>query len=95
LYYAFATIYLLHGIGLQVVRRNPFLARHFASCAASCAAALLLPSAAKLWRDAGESLEEVSRIPDHSSLTATTTYLRRLEGQEDRSWEKVAPAIGL
>jgi site-specific recombinase XerD len=52
-------------------------------------------SAAKLRRDAGESVEEVSRFLDHSSLAVTTTYLRRLEGQEDRSWEKVAAAIGL
>ena len=52
-------------------------------------------SAAKLRRDAGESVEEVSRFLDHSSLAVTTTYLRRLEGQEDRSWEKVAAAIGV
>jgi integrase len=52
-------------------------------------------SAAKLRRDAGESVEEVSRFLDHSSLAVTTTYLRRLEGQEDKSWEKVAAAIGL
>ncbi len=52
-------------------------------------------SAAKLRRDAGESVEEVSRFLDHSSLAVTTTYLRRLEGQEDRSWAKVADAIGL
>jgi integrase len=52
-------------------------------------------SAAKLRRDAGESVEEVSRFLDHSSLAVTTTYLRRLEGQEDRSWEKIASAIGL
>ena len=52
-------------------------------------------SAAKLRRDAGESVEEVSRFLDHSSLAVTTTYLRRLEGQEDRGWEKVATAIGL
>jgi site-specific recombinase XerD len=52
-------------------------------------------SAAKLRRDAGESVEEVSRFLDHSSLAVTTTYLRRLEGQEDRSWEKVALSIGL
>jgi hypothetical protein len=32
---------------------------------------------------------------DHSSLAVTTTYLRRLEGQEDKSWEKVAAAIGV
>jgi integrase len=51
-------------------------------------------SAAKLKRDAGESIEEVSRFLDHSSLAVTTTYLRRLEGQEDKSWEKVAAAIG-
>jgi hypothetical protein len=47
------------------------------------------------WRDARESVEEVSRFLDHSSLAVTTTYLRRLEGQEDRGWEKVAAAIGL
>lgn len=52
-------------------------------------------SAAKLRRDAGESIEEVSRFLDHSSLAVTTTYLRRLEGQEDKSWFKVAEAIGL
>ncbi len=42
-------------------------------------------SAAKLRRDAGESIEEVSRFLDHSSLAVTSTYLRRLEGQEDHS----------
>lgn len=52
-------------------------------------------SAAKLRRDAGESVEEVSRFLDHSSLAVTTTYLRRLEGQEDRSWEKVAAILRL
>jgi site-specific recombinase XerD len=52
-------------------------------------------SAAKLRRDAGESVEEVSRFLDHSSLAVTTTYLRRLEGQEDRSWARVAEAIGV
>ena len=31
----------------------------------------------------GESIEDVSRFLDHSSLAVTTTYLRRLEGQED------------
>jgi site-specific recombinase XerD len=52
-------------------------------------------SAAKLRRDAGESIEDVSRFLDHSSLAVTTIYLRRLEGQEDRSWGKVAEAIGV
>jgi len=52
-------------------------------------------SAAKLRRAAGESVEDVSRFLDHSSLAVTTTYLRRLEGQEDKSWSRVAEAIGL
>jgi len=56
---------------------------------------VLRHSAAKLRRDAGESIEEVSRFLDHSSLAVTTVYLRRLEGQEDRGWGKVAEAIGL
>jgi len=56
---------------------------------------ILRHSAAKLRRDAGESVEDVSRFLDHSSLAVTTVYLRRLEGQEDRSWDKVAAAIGV
>jgi site-specific recombinase XerD len=52
-------------------------------------------SAAKLRREAGESVEEVSRFLDHSSLAVTTTYLRRLEGQQDKGWAKVAEAIGV
>ena len=52
-------------------------------------------SAAKLRRDAGESIEAVSSFLDHSSLAVTSVYLRRLEGVEDRSWPDVALAIGL
>ena len=52
-------------------------------------------SAAKLRRDAGQTVEEVSRFLDHSSLAVTTTYLRRLEGQADTAWERVAEAIGI
>jgi site-specific recombinase XerD len=52
-------------------------------------------SAAKLRRDAGESIENVSRFLDHSSLQVTSIYLRRLEGEADASWGKVAAAIGL
>ena len=55
----------------------------------------MLHSAAKLRRDVGESVEDVSRFLDHSSLAVTTVYLRRLEGQEDRSWHKVAEALGV
>ena len=56
---------------------------------------VLRHTAAKLRRDAGESIEDVSRFLDHSSLAVTTIYLRRLEGQEDKGWGKVAEAIGV
>ena len=51
--------------------------------------------AAQLRRDAGESVEEVSRFLDHSSLAVTTVYLRRLEGDRHRSWSKVAESLGV
>ena len=56
---------------------------------------VLRHTAAKLRRDAGETIEAVSAFLDHSSLAVTTTYLRRLEGVEDRTWPEVAAAIGL
>jgi integrase/recombinase XerC len=56
---------------------------------------VLRHTAAKLRRDAGESIEAVSQFLDHSSLAVTTVYLRRLEGQEDRTWREVAEAIGV
>jgi site-specific recombinase XerD len=56
---------------------------------------VLRHSAAKLRRDAGESVEAVSSFLDHSSLAVTTTYLRRLEGQTDTAWRQVALAIGI
>ena len=40
-------------------------------------------------------LEAVSAFLDHSSLAVTTTYLRRLEGATDETWDKVAEAIGV
>jgi len=52
-------------------------------------------SAAKLRREAGETVEEVSRFLDHSSLAVTSVYLRRLEGDQDNGWQHVARAIGL
>jgi integrase/recombinase XerC len=55
---------------------------------------VLRHSSAKLRRDAGESIEAVSSFLDHSSLAVTTVYLRRLEGESDRAWSKVAAAIG-
>jgi integrase/recombinase XerC len=56
---------------------------------------VLRHTAAKLRRDAGESIEDVSAFLDHSSLAVTTVYLRRLEGTEDRAWRDVAEAIGV
>ena len=52
-------------------------------------------SAAKLRRDAGESVEQVGQFLDHSNLAVTTTYLRRLEGDRDTTWQQVAQAIGV
>ena len=56
---------------------------------------ILRHTAAKLRRDAGESIEAVSSFLDHSSLAVTTVYLRRLEGDSDAGWPDVAGAIGL
>jgi integrase/recombinase XerC len=56
---------------------------------------VLRHTAAKLRRNAGESVEAVSSFLDHSSLAVTTVYLRRLEGQADRTWSQVASAIGV
>jgi integrase/recombinase XerC len=56
---------------------------------------ILRHTAAKLRREAGESVEAVSAFLDHSSLAVTTVYLRRLEGVEDRAWAEVAAAIGV
>jgi integrase/recombinase XerC len=56
---------------------------------------ILRHAAAKLRRDVGESIEDISRFLDHSSLAVTTVYLRQLEGQEDKAWSRVAEAIGV
>lgn len=56
---------------------------------------ILRHSAAKLRRDAGASIEAVSSFLDHSSLAVTSVYLRRLEGEADRTWPEVAMAIGV
>lgn len=56
---------------------------------------ILRHSAAKLQRDAGESVKQVSRFLDHSSLAVTTVYLRQLEGDQNTTWEQVATALGV
>lgn len=52
-------------------------------------------SAAKLRREAGESVEQVSRFLDHSSLAVTSVYLRQLEGDRDTTWQHVAATLGI
>jgi integrase/recombinase XerC len=72
------------------------LQRHFAEAGLPSAGVhIFRHTAAKLRRDAGESIEAVSSFLDHSSLAVTTTYLRRLEGEEDAGWAKVAESIGV
>ena len=56
---------------------------------------VLRHTAAKLRRDAGASIGAVSSFLDHSSLAVTSVYLRRLEGETDRTWPDVAVAIGV
>jgi len=56
---------------------------------------ILRHSAAKLRRDAGESIEDVSRFLDHSNLAVTTVYLRKLEGERDERWRRVAEELGV
>ena len=51
-------------------------------------------TAAKLRRDAGETVEDVSRFLDHSSLAVTTVYLRRLEGEQDKVGQKWRRRLG-
>jgi integrase len=87
------------GAGAKGVSGSTFYARFRRYLAAAglqpAGLHVLRHSAAKLRRDAGEPVEAVSAFLDHSSLAVTTTYLRRLEGVEDQSWERVAEAIGM
>jgi len=46
-------------------------------------------------RHAGERVEAASAFLDHSSLQVTSVDLRRLEGEAEGSWGKVAAAIGV
>ena len=52
-------------------------------------------SAAKLRREAGETVEQASRFLDHPSLAVTSVYLRQLERDRDTTWEHVATALGI
>lgn len=52
-------------------------------------------TAAKLRRDAGASLEDVSAFLGHASITTTAVYLRRLEGWRDDGWREVSRLLAL
>lgn len=86
------------GAGERGVTSSTFYARFRRYLAAAglplAGVHVLRHSAAKLRREAGESIESVSSFLDHSSLAVTTVYLRRLEGEQDHAWPDVAAAIG-
>ena len=52
-------------------------------------------TAAKLRRNNGASIEDVSALLGHRSIATTATYLARMEGEEDKGWEGVATALGV
>ena len=52
-------------------------------------------TAAKLLRNNGASIEDVSALLRHRSIATTATYLARMEGEEDKGWEGVATALGV
>lgn len=56
---------------------------------------VLRHTAAKLRREAGASIEDVSALLGHTSVATTATYLARLEGERDEGWLAVMPALGL
>jgi len=56
---------------------------------------VLRHAAAKMRSDARQSVEEVSRFLDHSSLAVTSLYLRLIEVVENSRWSNVAQAIGI
>ena len=52
-------------------------------------------SAAKLRRDSGASIEEVSSFLGHRNLATTARYLVRLQGERDSGWPAVAVVLGV
>ena len=87
------------GAGRGGIASGPFWARfrRYLAAAGLAPAGLrvLRPTAAKLRHDAGASVEAVSSFLDHSSLAVMTVYLRRLEGETDRTWPDAAVTIGV
>ena len=56
---------------------------------------VLRHSAAKLRRQTGASLEDVSSLLGHRNLSTTARYLARLEGDRDEGWHGVAELLGV
>lgn len=56
---------------------------------------VLRHTAAKLRRQAGATIEEVSSLLGHQSIATTAIYLRRLEDERDDGWQPVAVSLGL
>lgn len=51
-------------------------------------------TAAYLRREAGDDVEAVSRLLNHSSIAVTQIYLHSVEGKKDQSWNKVEELLG-
>ena len=52
-------------------------------------------TAAKLRRNTGASIEDVSALLGHASIATTARYLARMEGEADNGWDGVAVALGV
>ena len=52
-------------------------------------------TAAKLRREHGASIEDVSAFLGHRSIATTARYLARMEGEEDNGWQGVSQALGV
>ena len=52
-------------------------------------------TAAKLRRNNGASIEDVSAFLGHRNIATTAIYLARMEGEDDNGWQQVADALGV
>ena len=52
-------------------------------------------TAAKLRRNNGASIEDISAFLGHRNIATTATYLARMEGEDDNGWQQVADALGV
>ena len=52
-------------------------------------------TAAKLRRNNGASIEDVSAFLGHRNIATTAIYLARMEGEDDNGWQQVADVLGV